>query len=184
MTERPILFSGPMVRAILAGAKTQTRRIIKDGWWRCLDPEDAEDRARAVKQCPHGVVGDRLWVREQFATDVPGCAGGISYRADHQDPRGDGPAHPMRWLPPIFMPRTAARLILDVADVRVQRLQDISEDDARAEGVEAAPFCRAGRPDGMEHVESFEDLWDSINATRASWKSNPWVWAVTFRRLP
>ena len=75
-------------------------------------------------------------------------------------------------------------VLVEITEVRVQRLQDITEADARAEGVTPAPFCKSGRPSGMEHVEAFEDLWDEINGDRATWASNPWVWAISFRRVP
>jgi hypothetical protein len=89
---------------------------------------------------------------------------------------------PARWRPSIYMPRWASRITLEITSVRVERLGDISEDDARAEGVAPVPFCKAGRRDGLEHVEAFENLWDRINGKRASWASNPWVWVVAFQR--
>lgn len=202
MTERPILFSGPMVRAILDGKKTQTRRVIRDAWWRCLDPEDADDRALAVRQSPYGQPGDTLWVRETWAQGVFGPI----WRADWTEDEftrhtGNYPAHPAAawlseaqrvcgadvhkggWRPSIYMRREDSRLTLRVEAVRVERLQEISEADARAEGVDPV---RAGQDaDGpiKTYRTGFVRGWDSINGKRAPWSSNPWVWVVTFARL-
>jgi hypothetical protein len=216
--ERPILFSAPMVRALLAGTKTQTRRIFKGDvqphlvvagalcgalcaalkpndsrydWWVNCQPEHPNHISKA---CPYGKPGERLWVRETWcplngdhspaprSTKLPANGRGVipAYRADHDDPVGD--AGPLEWRPSIFMPRWASRITLEVTEVRFQRLQDITEEDAKAEGVGPAPFCKAGRPTGQEHVESFEDLWCEINGTD-SWASNPWVWCVSFKRV-
>jgi hypothetical protein len=178
MKERPILFSGPMVRAILDGSKTQTRRTFKGttehkGPYNPAYMEAHQQASGWGSICPYGIPGDRLWVRETFAQDVAGCPGGISYRADHFDPKGDGPAHPMKWRPSIFMPRISSRILLEITDVRVQRLQEISDEDARAEGYDRShAFPR----------EWFALLWERINGT-GSWDANPWVWAITFRRL-
>jgi len=194
MKERPILFSGGMVRAILDGSKTQTRRVVKDaqpaGIGRCHWSKTGWAHLRLSGgcscqpvRCPYGTPGDRLWVRETFAQGVEGCPGGISYRADHFDPKGDGPAHPMKWRPSIFMPRAASRILLEITDVRVQRLQEVSADDCRAEG-HPADWSRS--PDPEVHNDAardwYMDLWQSINGSD-SWHANPWVWAITFRRL-
>ncbi len=129
-------------------------------------------------RCPYGQPGDRLWVRETHALNVPGCDDGVSYRADHNDPRGDGPAHPMEWRPSIHMKREHSRINLEVTGVRVERVQDITEADARAEGVTADDEPRGG----AYWVTKFARLWDSINAKRGySWESNPWVWVVEFK---
>ena len=179
--ERPILFSGAMVRAILEGRKSQTRRIIKptqprdDGRWPAgRDP---------VPDCPYGVPGDRLWVRETFRTLA---LGDIKYRAD-EDAATDG----FRWKPSIYMPRSACRLVLEVTAVRVERLQAISVKDILAEGAVARPHDDQF---GHNPVSAFDGMcyldlqslwaagWDSINAKRAPWASNPWVWVITFRR--
>lgn len=195
--ERPILFSGSMVRAILEGRKTQTRRAVKTplheplmerafapgcGIWRGKDGSEV--------RCPYGTRGDRLWVKETFihepeeycweaSTSVPSVPAHTIYRAD-VDPHGVQKG--VGWRPCIFMPRYLSRIALEVVGVKVERLHDISEEDAKAEGVEAAPFCKAGRPNGLEHVESFEDLWGRINGPD-SWAANPWVWCIGFRRL-
>jgi hypothetical protein len=185
MKERPILFSGPMVRAILDGSKTQTRRTFK-GTTEHKGPYnpaymEAHQQANGWGSiCPYGAPGDRLWVRETFAQDVAGCPGGISYRADHFDPKGDGPAHPMKWRPSIFIPRWASRILLEITDVRVQRLQEISDEDARAEGAIGALNDSIG--DNWCACEAFAALWESINGPD-SWHANPWVWAITFQRL-
>lgn len=196
MKERPILFSGGMVRAILDGTKTQTRRIVKwseadkpivhylapDGARVSQDTPDAtpwpfaeRDGSDWPLRCPYGVSGDRrhcaygtrLWVRETFARDVPGCEaqGGVSYRADD----GAAPGPTGRWTPAIHMPRALSRIDLGVTFVRVERLQSITEEDARAEGVAART--------------AFMHLWEQINGERAAWQSNPWVWVVGFKRV-
>jgi hypothetical protein len=182
MKERPILFSGGMVRAILDGSKTQTRRIAKE-FNEMPSLDGILRRFPNQEGCPYGTPGDRLWVRETFAQGVEGCPGGISYRADHFDPKGDGPAHPMKWRPSIFMPRASSRILLEITDVRVQRLQEVSADDCRAEG-HPADWSRS--PDPEVHNDAardwYMDLWQSINGSD-SWHANPWVWAITFRRL-
>lgn len=191
MKERPIRFNGQMVRATLDGRKTQARWAAKPGWWQCLDPEDAEDLAQAVTMCPHGAPDDRLWVKETYAVDVPGCLRGVSYRADHQDPRGDGPAHPMCWRPSIHMPRWASRLTLDVTRVHVERLQDISEEDAIAEGL--IPVVGPNSQQMWAYSETtgghfgdprvaFHMLWNNIHGAKA-WARNPWVWVVEFKKV-
>jgi hypothetical protein len=189
MKERPILFSGAMVRAILAGQKTVTRRIVDATATGTLVNvgrhtfDVGYHRDMVLARCPYGVAGDRLWARETFARGVLGCEeqGGISYRADHRDPKGDGPANPMTWTPSIFMRRTESRITLDVTAVRVERLQDITEEEARAEGV--LPMSRPPRAKGSPFRDGFAALWDEINGKRARWSSNPWVWVVAFPRF-
>ena len=167
MTERPILFNGPMVRAILDGRKTMTRRIVKAG---------TRDDWNA---CPYGVIGDRLWVRETWR-----CFGGREYEYQQHQPSiiyraDDGPTHNEGgWRPSIFMPRWASRITLEITGVRVERLQDISEADAEAEG--CTGDHRADRD--SDAAQEFRSLWNQINGKRASWDSNPWVWVVEFRR--
>lgn len=216
MKSRPILFSAPMVRALLAGTKTQTRRIVKpqppaslrgDGW------HDLGDR-----RCPYGSRGDRLWVRETWYCDdytapdfVAAQVGYVTprtneeivaewrdamyYRADTRTGLGkvcelipecmcDGRSP---WRPGIHMPRWASRIELEVTAVRVERLQAITEEDARAEGVEPFPAPREEEgdcwTDGKRRT-AFEYLWNEINGWNPnSWQSNPWVWVVEFRRL-
>ncbi len=195
--ERPILFSGPMVRAILDGRKTQTRRVVKPqpggqlfhGMdWRWYRSALADEREPI--RCPYGVPGDRLWVRETFALSVVDPDGpppeddhenyDVIYRADPDQPGGgwtdgDGKAIPPPWRPSIHMPRWASRLTLEVVSVRVERLNEISEADARAEGMDADV---ANSPRVW-----FMATWNAINAKRAPWESNPWVWRVEFRRV-
>lgn len=199
MAEKPILFSGEMVRAILNGRKTQTRRVIAslpqdiDVISRGFEPgcwffgtsdgngESSYD-ARGSIVCPYGRPGDLLWVRETWADNIRGCPNGLTYRADHLNPKGDGPAV-IKWKPSIFMPRWASRITLRVCDVRVERLQDISDTSILAEGV--PQNGRMYDPSGITYSESlrndFCNLWDSINAKRDyGWAVNPWVWVVEF----
>lgn len=183
---RPILFSGAMVRAILDGRKTQTRRVIKpvqprdDGMWPAgRDP---------VPDCPYGQVGDLLWVRETWRTEsdcyndlAPGELSGeetILYAADADwgSNRTVG-----RSRPSIHMPRWASRLTLRVMDVRVERLQAISAADAIAEGCAPVPLHSLDC-DSISPVQEYRALWGHING-RGSWAANPWVWVVSFERL-
>ena len=168
MKERPILFSAPMVRAILDGSKTQTRRVVKG--------EVVE--GGVAEGCPHGTVGDRLWVRETFRLSVPahdGQTGFAIYKSDFSNPPQG------LWKPSIYMPRKASRITLEITDVRVERLKDISESDARAEGVQASNT--AEMKDGSPcYSLPYRALWETINGT-GSWDLNPWVWAITFKRI-
>lgn len=202
MTIRPILFSGPMVRALLEGRKTQTRRVL------CKHDDDREppylggpfedDRASvcAVWCDPHdssvwrfpglrgATGGDLLWVRETWAqTSVAPIVETIEhpwivYRAADNRTDYGGP-----WRPSIFMPRSASRLTLRVTDVRVQRVQAISQEDAIAEGCPGRLGPNPDFPDEWDPspVEEFAALWDSLNARRGyGWDTNPWVVALTF----
>ena len=202
--ERPILFSGPMVRAILEGRTTQTRRVIKpkheffvddghDGINRVYYPcyVTGEPEPQEIL-CPYGSVGERLWVRETWAVvpkvsdDGPkhkakGDGTGATWRADwNGNPSG------FPWKPSIHMPRWASRITLEVTGVRVERLNDISEADAYSEGVTIPShykFASNGRPnDRNEARVTFETLWESINGPE-SWPLNPWVWVVEFKRI-
>ena len=184
MKDRPILFSGPMVRAILAGTKTQTRRVVKGlalEWLAEFTPEFVADPANSL--CPYGVPGDRLWVREAYRflgvhDHVPPrevSSGPVWYEA--QD---DVPFHPSEFgklRPSMFMPRWASRITLEVTGVRVERLQDISEADSVAEGI---PSGEVSPPDVGRFA--YRLLWESINGP-GSWDANPWVWAVEFKRI-
>ena len=196
MRERPILFSAPMVRAILAGAKTQTRRAVKECHIDAAPPASFFQWLR--ERCPYGLPGDRLWVREAFihepadfcweaSVSIPCQPASTVYRADHEgDTRGAG------WKPSIYMPRNLSRITLEVTGVRVQRLCDISESDAISEGVRQlrdGSECWVGREGPGSLVtpwptarDAFRDLWQSINGL-GSWGSNPWVWVVSFQRL-
>jgi len=174
---KPIIFSTPMVQAILDGKKTQTRRVIKDRhqWI-------ATDETLAL-HCPYGQVGSGLWVRETWSgadweddlppSDMSQEAGLLNYKAT---PNELSDCFAGKWRPSIFMPRWASRITLEITEVRVERVQDISPPDISAEGYD--PF---GIPAG---VFWFKDLWDSINAKRGyGWDSNPFVWCISFRRV-
>lgn len=171
-----------MIRVILDGSKTQTRRVMRPqpedrgiaGWHYPLDKKPyrgapvgvlaAVDSAR----CPYGQPGDRLWVRETWAED----GWGYTYRATNE-------TWPHHWAPSIFMPRKAARILLTIRDIRVERVRDITEEDARAEGV--APDGRAGVD---PHKYAFKRLWEVINGKRpgCSWAHNPWCWVIGFEQ--
>lgn len=202
MRERPILFSGPMVRAIIDGRKTMTRRVVARVPKKAADPRFAESfifrRDHLYLRCPYGQLGDRLWVRESWANiNKPGVAPEIIYRADYDDHAlaeygNDGG----RWRPSIHMPRWASRITLEVTSVRVERLQEITAEDAIAEGIEIVggeysvnPYRNylKGTPGEMNThcsspVRSLQTLWDSINGKKHPWASNPWVWVIQFRR--
>jgi hypothetical protein len=224
MIDRPILFSAPMVRAIMSGAKTQTRRVVKSPYVEDIDvfAFDASSGRweggfygdhgalahGAWFRSPYGSPGDRLWVRETWSGARVGDGRAlVAYRASCDDggfdfAHDDGSVERLRvskWRPSIHMPRVASRITLEVTGVRVERLQDISGEDARAEGVSAPPCTccvpRGGCTDGpsgpccpccldsreWSYVEAFAELWDSINK-RAPWASNPWVWVVSFEQ--
>lgn len=209
MKERPILFSGPMVRAILEGRKTQTRRPVKKpaNYHGCLTGDCPHEEQRECEMSlgdasPFGRIGDRLWVRETYSI---ASGNGIYpvYRADAvEDDSGERNGFwigdnfysyegTRRWFPSIHMPRKHCRLVLEVACVRSERLQDISADDARAEGVETinGPFdVRDKRMTIYGHA--FASLWDSIYGGNLNhgggpyaWAQNPWVWVVEFKRV-
>lgn len=191
MTDRPILFSGPMVRAILEGRKTQTRRLVTyprgklfpshvDRWINLLMGKHWSHPRGWLR--PYATTGDRLWVRETWGAIRPEGVPTVHPVAgvDRLEYRADGhPDDGRVWRPSIHMPRWASRLTLEVVSVRVERLQEISEPDAVAEGIDAATFG----PVWECARDAFAHLWDSINGERASWESNPWVWRVEFRRL-
>ncbi|HFQ8762057.1 TPA: hypothetical protein ACHTJG_000860 [Pseudomonas aeruginosa] len=214
--ERPILFNDQMVRAILEGRKTVTRRVVTpqpDFLGSMVDPNtpfktlDAGLHARIT--CPYGQPGDRLWVRETW-TDVNMCgAPALAYRADEDirdlmeepgflDDRGafnyDDPRvkpYPFacwyaeldqaRWRPSIHMPRWACRILLEITAVRVERLQDISNDQAIAEGIDTHPMGFYGNG-CITAGGAFLELWESINGD-GRWADNPWVWVIEFKRV-
>jgi hypothetical protein len=239
MKERPILFKGPMVRAILDGRKTQTRRIVKakdsdpkrcitlstlmanvnewrlqNGRWFGIDGYDT----LVFADCPYGQVGDRLWVRETWASSQPNI---VAYRANGEAGAliGDGgggrlwvhhgyileaPGYPFglenlrtiglgkfggKWKPSIHMPRWASRITLEITGVRVERLNDISEQDANTEGCPPPLYDDLtgthqyqGLPFGAGPRQWLCSLWLSING-KDSWAANPWVWVVEFKRI-
>jgi len=190
---KPIIFNGEMVRAILDGRKTQTRRVIKpqpekdavfphgsvDTYVRTENANPYDD-ARTIK-CPYGQPGDLLYVRETVSK-VRRPSGKWIYRADL-------PQEVQRafsWRPPIHMRRQDSRITLKITDVRVERVQEISEKDAIAEGIYWDDECPEDVTNGWcpgaydSPIDSFKHLWDSINAKRGySWKANPWVWCLT-----
>lgn len=211
MKERPILFNGEMVRAVLAGRKTQTRRVCKQqphpwarhyfergcsplDWAPAICDDDtwdlfsgaAESQEPHFGRCPYGKPGERLWVREAFQlpatkdelspSECEGCS--VVFVAAGTSAQGWG-----RQRPSIHMPRWASRVLLRVTDVRVQRIQDITASNVRAEGIGDASIAHweqwLHHDDAPGHA--FSILWDKINAKRGhSWEKNPWVWAVTF----
>lgn len=226
--ERPILFSAPMVRAILAGTKMVTRRIVK------LDPDTNTKIMNAFVEygkptaaigagghgglcwqvgdgtysipvrCPYGGPGEILWVRETWQpiwsehrnrrpdyTSSDGWAVGYVATDGIREYRDDEYGLTARCKPAIFMPRCLSRITLEVVDVRVERLQEITEEDAEREGVErddspcdhTRQSCKDVGCLGPTFRSSFAELWDKLNAARAPWKSNPWVWRVEFKRV-
>ena len=182
--ERPIIFSAPMVRAILEGRKSMTRRIVKFNdsgrvklngkQWHIEDPD-------AINGCPYGTVGDRLWVKETFM----GTKDCLSYRAT--DPRQVIEFGFDRWTPSIYMPRWASRITLEIVSVRVERVREISGPDCIAEGVNKLTRVDDGPPLGgnpwREQKAAFRSLWQSINGP-GSWDLNPYVWAISFKVVP
>lgn len=227
MKERPVIFNGEMVRAILDGRKTQTRRVMKvqpkpsetrpgDFWFSskklesmvhvsdfmpCNSPIADCHHFFQEHCCPFGQVGDRLWVREAFGTQVRrdglGGTGEFRvYRASNPDAvkytTACGKSVPVKWTPSIHMPRRASRILLEITAVRVERLSSISEEDAISEGIDAdrlaesqdnydciADHNMTGRPTAKGY---FSDLWQSIYGVE-NWLTNPWVWVIEFKRV-
>lgn len=215
MAEKPILFSRSMVQAILAGRKTQTRRVVTPqprtdlqwgGWlldttgdqkhigcacWN--NDRDGISTDNQYVRCPYGQPGDRLWVRETFAS----APNGFVYKASFPDDgfgsqvvdMGTGEMIPLIWKPSIHMPRAACRITLDVVSVRVERLQAITRDDAKAEGTSSIWRWDASRKPELHrrgllnpYIANYSVLWDEINAGRGfGWDTNPWVWVVEFK---
>lgn len=208
--ERPILYTGEMVSQILADRKTKTRRLVKAGDWKHFCAlnglgnavfTDDEVTYKEVR-CPYGQVGDRLWVRETWGYELDATFAGLrrtgiplSYEIERvYYQAGDGWDGP--WIPSIHMPRWASRITLEITEVRVERLNAITRDDAIAEGVDwhkcpqfqtEAQMSRMIRGGGcsttIDYVGGFHRLWDSINGKKAPWVSNPWVWVISFKRL-
>lgn len=213
MKERPILFNTEMVKAVLSGRKTQTRRVVKPQpechYWEILRgykqeaklitaqdglnvkfidsiPDGTMNARRKDEplwvRCPYGQVGDRLWIRETFyATHIDEKStkdhGQIYYKAD------DNPYVVVSWKPSIHMPRWASRINLEITNIRVERVQDISDKDSLKEGIslDYSPPAIPVIPNGLPRAK-FGKLWDSINEKRGyGWKANPWVWVVEFK---
>jgi hypothetical protein len=200
--ERGILFSAPMVRALLDGRKTQTRRLVNrqgphfheraelvgrnlpglpTGAFVFVDA-CGEDPVPVAVRCPYGEPGDRLWVKETFGF-LAGNGLRTVYRADGDPPaRSDGSrVEGMKWRPSIFMPRRASRLTLRIESVRVQRLQSISEKDARAEGATRVDFGATGGVGIGSYAQAYRTLWSSLHGPE-SWAANPWVWVLDFKK--
>lgn len=246
MKERPIIFSGPIINAILAGRKTQTRRVIKcncnclhngkllgewglskppyrwtgakdDALWQLFGESpvvgdwvewfqtDVDDYASEKVPCPYGKPGDRLWVRESWLKLDRDHRHDVSKPNDWLVPWGDKPRRNgcaykadatsesercrlelgyKNWTPSIHMPRWASRITLEVTNVRVERLREITEADSQAEGVEMCEhFAKAQHGHPLQpHRTAFAWLWASIHG-RESWCANPWVWVVEFKRV-
>lgn len=196
--DRPILFNGAMVRAILSGAKTCTRRAVKpqpvisDAWVGGGYWQPRADRVGTIPErhclrdapmiCPHGLVGMRLWVRETWrqAFAKTSFSNGFVYKADAPRALGmDEYSDRHRWTPSIHMPREASRITLEITDVRVQRLQDMTTEDHIAEGLST----NLREHDAvMDLRDQWVALWESIYGA-GSWATNPWVWAITFKRV-
>ncbi|MDS7764295.1 hypothetical protein [Klebsiella michiganensis] len=230
MKERGMIFNGEMTRAILDGRKTQTRRIMKvqpsedftpmnmaletdykarwytpgivdkDGY---LQPASKEvfgvSNENEGYSCPFGAVGDRIWVRETWNK----YGGLLTYRADHDwiDDMRKETVCTAKWVPSIHMPRWASRILLEITDMRVERLNAISPEDAESEGLERTNFTGFGDEPGLPSYpepdvyfdplkkqwkeyppEAFAGLWESIYG-EGSWKANPWVWVIEFKRV-
>ncbi|MGF3525361.1 hypothetical protein ACQX7J_10610 [Klebsiella pneumoniae] len=230
MTERGMIFNGEMVRALLDGRKTQTRRPIKWKQTRFTEigeredgskwpwSEDAEHTCDLWHPCPFGAVGDRIWVRETWGVvshafsddglmidwvpDRPATAihempfgngyysGYAIYAADGDFTWGDDDGYEdgrSCWKPSIHMPRAASRILLEITGVRVERLNAISQEDAQAEGMELTGWRPTySDPDSGGEVltpyDNFAELWSSIYG-EGSWKDNPWVWVIDFKRV-
>ncbi|HBQ3454748.1 hypothetical protein B6J49_07260 [Klebsiella pneumoniae] len=210
MKERGMIFNGEMVRAILDGRKTQTRRIMKPQpepcprgghWWpsnvfkTMLHVEDEMQNGKGGwgglvgDACPFGDVGDRIWVREAFASGLS-TKSTLAYRATHKrEDLEDGFYDTIKWTPSIHMPRWASRILLEITDVRVERLNAISEEDARAEGIIDGGCLNCGEPEPCgcanpepDATDAFAYLWQSIYG-QESWNADPWVWVIEFKRV-
>ncbi|EMA2440161.1 morphogenetic protein [Klebsiella pneumoniae] len=193
MKERGMIFNAEMVRAILDGRKTQTRRPVKFpvhdknlGCELAGNELAGELSAGSYLNSAFGKPGDRIWVRETFCPVDDTQYGGerwVDYRAtpkfEASHPAGwdsaPNDAEALKWRPSIHMPHWASRILLEITDVRVERLRSMSQDDARAEGVIAASGP-------MEAGLAFRELWDSIYGEE-SWNANPWVWVIEFKRV-
>ncbi|OAS93711.1 hypothetical protein [Escherichia coli] len=184
--ERGMIFNDEMVRAILGGNKTQTRRIVEEKFYgRAVAAE------LLAKHCPYGQPGDRIWVRETYrvhgkATDVATLVYRASVRNSWTEQTHRVPVEvcnkPVseKWTPSIHMPRWASRILLEITDVRVERLRDMSEADAKAEG--ASPSMYKITPPEAVYRVGFGDIWRSIYG-QDNWLSNPWVWVIEFKRI-
>lgn len=198
MKERPIIFNSDEVRAILEGRKTMMRKPVKNKEiLSYLDLNKTKGRVTVIscedfthdisEICPYGVPGDRLWVKETWRLPYGGPNRWVDYKAD--DAR-DG----FKWCSPVRMPRWASRIMLEIINVHVERLQDISEEDALAEGIRRIPHGMDGDYFHFSRTEAdpqnwcfpddaFRELWESNNTKLGyRWDANPWVWVIEFRR--
>ncbi|ENY6067781.1 TPA: hypothetical protein MXP62_004075 [Klebsiella pneumoniae] len=222
MTERGMIFNAEMVRAILDGRKTQTRRIMKVqpesnqlglllitdstkhsdiGKYHWAESNATGNHVRSkLFLCPFGAVGDRIWVRETFCpvddTQYDGekwvdFRATPRYEASHPAGWDSAPndAEALKWRPSIHMPRWASRILLEITDVRVERLNAISEEDARAEGIIDGGCLNCGEPEPCgcanpepDATDAFAYLWQSIYG-QENWNANPWVWVISFERI-
>jgi hypothetical protein len=203
MKQHPILFSTPMVQAILENRKTQTRRAVKGRALEWLELGMFTPEFVALDDnelCPYGKVGDVLWVRETWAyLDFLGPEeADYVYKASDNGKEWESNSEGFKWKPSIHMPRTACRLFLKIKSVRVERLQDITNDDAFSEGIEwkikfpeEDPNAKYYKDYGFNDrfaagthfkaKDSFKTLWQSINGPE-SWQANPWVWVIEFEK--
>lgn len=220
MKERPILFSAPMVRVVLKGSKTQTRRVWKlprDCSWYAGHGGEAAGMVQdddgpawwhvSEQRCPYGQPGDRLWVREAWRVgrkhdgtkpsdllprsmtveyEAGGYACNSPWSAGEWHSSDCAPREHPEWVgklrPPIHMPRWASRITLEITGVRVERLQDISQEDALAEGCAGGHGSIPGYGYNATPCEQYRALWESLHGPGA-WDANPWVWVVQFRRV-
>lgn len=194
MKERGILFNSEMVRAILEGKKTQTRRVVKNQkrYWKSVIPHKAD---KIGFQCPFGKAGDRLWVRETWASETKD----MKYaQAQHEDGMSESPIRyrvtddvsglNLKWKPSIYMPRWASRINLEILTIRVERVQEISEEDAKAEGFEhqiknpteyQKKIIENGGYQHRSARNGFRLLWDWIHCRKGfGWDANPFVWVI------
>ncbi len=208
--ERGMIFTGESVNGIMAGTKTMTRRIVK------VELPDEPTKVSGQKwgmvdgafyycgvKCPYGVGGDRLWVREAWRTEerASDMVDGILFPDGTFQPIENSAAaaelwvvahangkYGNEWRSPMFMPRWASRLTLEITGIRVERLQEITEEDARAEGAPERPahgkmVGNLGRQGHWQFRQGFRELWNEINSKRAPWESNPFVWVISFKKL-
>ena len=192
MNEHPILFSTPMVQAILNGRKTQTRRVINpDLIQHWFDEPILDEKEKLLYS--RKKVGDRLWVRETWCNTWPfdghKCEDGPCYKATDDGECGAAITG-QKWTTSIHMPHWASRITLEIVNVRLERVKEISEKDAEAEGVCATVVATTRTDDNGDSVEiltaiaPFSELWDSINAKRGyGWDANPWVWVIEFKKV-
>lgn len=203
--ERPIPFSGPMVRAILEGRKTMTRIPVKyQPDWDVYGCDDAhmnnlkvwwdfwgynnDNYSKVVRIRSPYALGQHLFVKEAWRpmNDLRGggiprmgitYGDGVSWKEGHPDKSG-------KWRSPRTMPRWASRILLEITDIRVERLQEISNEDVGLEGVRGDYYPDVAANDPHSAFIYFIELWDSINGKKHPWESNPWVWVISFKRLP